>query len=126
MILDPAVAIAKIFGPFMLILGIWMLMFSTNLNKIWNALKTDPCCFFLMGLLNLLFGIYIVSQYNSWGFDKSFLVTLLGWVLTIRGILAIFVPQFLMKKTMAGPSQAKVMGLIPLIWGIALCWFAFS
>ena len=121
-----SVDIASVFGPFMVILGAWMLIRSAQLIKIWASFKAHPSSFFLIGIINLLLGVYLVSQYNFWYWSKSFLVTLLGWVLTIRGLIALFFPDFFIKHTMTQRALAKVIGWIPLIWGLILCWLAFA
>lgn len=121
-----SVDIASIFGPFMVILGGWMLLRSAQLIKIWASFKAHPSSFFLMGIINLLLGVYLVSHYNFWYWSKSLLVTLLGWVLTIRGLIALFFPDFFIKHTMTQRALAKVIGWIPLIWGLILCWLAFA
>lgn len=121
-----AMWIASIFGPFMVILGLWMLLYSENLTKICNSFKTNPAAFYLMGVFNLLVGLVIINEYNMWAWNKSLLVTVLGWWLLARGVLALFMPQMLIKSSMSNPSFLKISGIIPFIWGIVLCWVAFS
>lgn len=126
MIVSEALSIASIFGPLLVVLGLWMLLFTENLTKVWNSLKASPCSFYQMAVLNLLFGLFIVNHFNAWIWDKLFLVTLLGWVLILRGALALFIPQLFIKISMTSPSRAKKVGLIPLVWGLVLCWVAFT
>ncbi len=118
--------LASIFGPFLVILGLWMLLYSDNMIKIVNSIKTSPAAFYILTVFNLFLGIVIVNHYNSWMMNGAFLVTLLGWVMTLRGVLGLFVPQILIKHTMTSVSFLKVKGLIPFIWGVALCWLAFA
>jgi hypothetical protein len=126
MMVSEALSIASIFGPFLVVIGLWMLLFTENLTKVWTSLKATPCSFYQMSILNLLFGLFIVSHFNAWIWDKLLLVTLLGWFLVLRGLLALFVPQLFIKLTMKTPARAKRMGLIPLVWGLILCWVAFA
>jgi hypothetical protein len=126
MLVDASVAIAKVFGPFMVILGMWMLLFRSNMQKVWASMKATPCCFFCMSLINLLLGIFIISQCNLWLWDKTFLVTALGWFLFLRGVMALFVPQLLARLAMPSEARSKHLGAIPLLWGMFLCWHAFA
>ena len=120
-----AMWLASIFGPFMTILGLWMLLYADNLMKVWNAAKNAPASFYFGGVSHLLIGLAILSQYDMWSWDAYVLVTLLGWVLVIRGVMTLFVPQLLIQLCMSNTSFMKVMGIIPLVWGLALCWLAF-
>lgn len=126
MVQEPSIAIASVFGPLMVILGLWMLLFSDNLVKIWSAFKSNHAAFFLMGVINLLLGFYIIHQYHIWSWNKASLVTLLGWFFIVRGVMALFVPQVLAKYTMTEASLAKVIGVVPFVWGMVLCWLAFA
>lgn len=120
-----AMWLASIFGPFMTIMGLWMLLYADNLVKVWNAIKSSPASFFFGGVCNLLIGLAILSQYDMWSMDAYVLVTLLGWFMVVRGVMALFVPQLLIQLTMTNTSFMKIMGIIPLVWGLALCWLAF-
>lgn len=117
--------LASIFGPFLTIMGLWMLLYSENLMKVWNALKSAPASFYYGAVANLLIGLTILSQYDVWTADAYVFVTLLGWVALIRGVMGLFVPQLLIQMTMGSKGRQKVMGFIPLIWGLILCWVAF-
>lgn len=117
--------LASVFGPFMLIMGLWMLLFADNLMKVRTAIKGNPAIFHCGVTANLLIGLVLLSEYNVWSMDAYVLVTLLGWVMVVRGIIGLFLPQLLMKMVMGGASCMKCMGIIPLVWGLALCWLAF-
>jgi len=120
-----AMWLASIFGPLLMIIGIWMLFYHDNMAKVCTSCKNTPAVQYLMGFINLLIGLTILSQYNGWAWDLPLLVTLLGWVMLVRGLMALFVPQLLMKLSMSDPGWLKIKGIIPLIWGFGLCWLAF-
>ena len=79
----------------------------------------------MMGMINMLIGLVIVNMYNVWMWHPAVLVSLLGWVLLIRGILILYIPQLIIRYTMTNHMVMRAIGLIPLIWGLALWWFAF-
>jgi hypothetical protein len=49
--------------------------------------------FYLSGLLSLLAGLAIVNLHNTWHADWWVIITVLGWLMTIGGIIRIVVPQ---------------------------------
>ncbi|MES2345223.1 MAG: hypothetical protein V4494_04730 [Chlamydiota bacterium] len=120
-----AAGLACIFGPFLTIMGLWMLLYVDNLTKVMASIKSSPGCFYILGMLNLLIGLTVISRYNIWTADLSVLVTLLGWVMFIRGILVFFVPQFIIKTTMTKQKTIQYTGIVPLVWGLLLSWLAF-
>jgi hypothetical protein len=117
--------IAGVFGPFLAIMGLWMLLYADNLMKVWTAIKNSPALVYLISILTLLAGIIIVKEYNMWAWDACLLVTLLGWVFVLRGVMGLFVPQVLIRWTIGNSSVAKIQGIIPFVWGLALCWLAY-
>jgi hypothetical protein len=61
-------------------------------SMIAEALHTG-ILFYLSGLLSLLAGLAIVNLHNTWCADWRVIVTILGWLMTIGGIIRIVVPQ---------------------------------
>ena len=120
-----AMWLASIFGPLLMIIGIWMLFYHENMVKVCTSCKNTPSVQYLWGVINMLIGLTILSQYNWWAWNLPLLITLLGWVTLIRGVMALFVPQLLMKFVMNEPGWVKIKGIIPLVWGFGLCWLAF-
>ncbi len=123
-LMQNAMWLASIFGPLLMIMGIWMLFYHDNMGKVCNSIKHTPGLIYTLSIFNLLIGLTILSQFNVWVMGLSFLVTLLGWVTLVRGLLALFVPQMWIKWS-HDPSWMKIKGIVPLIWGFGLCWLAF-
>jgi hypothetical protein len=116
--------IASVFGPLLVILGLWMLFYRDNMVKVWTAVKANPGILYVLGLLDLLVGLILVKAYNMWMSDMSVLVTILGWVILLKGVAAFFFPQVLLKQKMRG-NNVSVRGVIAFVWGALLCWYAF-
>ncbi len=122
---NAAMWLASILGPFMTIIGLWMLLYYDQLVKVLTGIKNSPALFYLSSVYNLLIGFTILSQYDLWGWNALVLVTLLGWAMVIRGVMGLFVPQLLMDFFMGKPQFTKIMGIIPLVWGLFLSWVGF-
>jgi hypothetical protein len=122
---NAAMWLASIFGPLLVILGLWKLLYSDNLMKVMAGIKNSAGILYYSSVFNLLVGFTILSQYDLWGWNALVLVTLLGWVMVIRGIMGLFVPQLLMDLLMGNPNFTRICGIIPLVWGLALSWVGF-
>lgn len=120
-----AMWLASVFGPLMVINGLWMLFYQDNMSKVMTSIKNTPAAFHCNAMVHLLLGLAVVSQFNVWAMNISVLVTLLGWAMIVRGVMALFVPQMLVKMMMGKGSNMKAWGVIGLIWGLLLCWMAF-
>jgi hypothetical protein len=123
--MQSAMWLASIFGPFLMILGIWMLFYHANMMKVITSIKGTPGVMYVLGMWNLLIGLTILSQFNMWMWGLSLLVTILGWVMLIRGLMYYFMPHYILSKKMTTGNCLKVKGIVLLIWGFGLCWLAF-
>ncbi len=122
---NAAMWLASIFGPFLVILGLWMLLYCDQYTKVLTAIKGSAGLFYMNSVFNLLIGFTVLSQYDLWGWNLLVLVTLLGWVMVVRGIMGLFVPQLLMDILMGKHGFAKIMGIIPIVWGVFLSYVGF-
>jgi len=123
--METAIMLARVFGPFMGIVGLWMLLYGDNVVKIMTSIKNSPAALYASAIFNLLIGIFIISSYNYWAWDITFFITLLGWVMFIRGVLGLFMPQLVVRFVMSRASWMKTMGIIPFVWGLILSWTGF-
>lgn len=123
--MDSAIMLARVFGPFLGILGLWMLLYGDNVVKVMAAMKNSPVALYSSAVFNLLIGIFIMCNYNVWTWNIFFFVTLLGWVMFLRGVFALFVPQIIVKCIMSKSSWMKTMGIVPFVWGLILTWTGF-
>lgn len=124
--MDSALWIARIFGPLFFIGGIWMLLKKDEMQKMIESVRGNQVLFYLAGMLNLFFGFFILSTYSTWSFSLALLVTLIGWVFVIRGLLILFVPDKVMQWADMLANRREIFGYIPLVLGILLCLFAFA
>ena len=123
--MDSAMMLAKVFGPFMGILGLWMLLYGDNVVKIMTAMKNSPVALYTSAIFNLLIGLFIISAYNMWIWNIFFFITLLGWVMFLRGIITFFMPQLAVRWFMTKGPWMKTMGIVPFVWGLILTWIGF-
>ena len=122
---NAALWLASIFGPLLVILGLWKLLYSDVFVKVLNSVKSSHGLMYYSSVIYLWIGFTVLSQYDMWDMNALVLVTLLGWVMVVRGILGLFVPQMLFDCYTKHHGFTKVCGLIPLVWGVVLCWVGF-
>ena len=125
MMMANAIQMASIFGPFLMIMGVWQLFYQENMLKALTSCKNNPAVFCTHGLINLLIGLTVLTQYGLWNWNLALLVTLFGWVQLIRGLMVFFLPQLLIKLFMKDKNWLRFKGVIPIVWGFGMCWLAF-
>lgn len=118
-------ALASIFGPLLIITSFWTLLYKDNMKKVLDSLKKTPALVYFIGVLNVLIGMAFVTSFNYWYMGVEVLVTLLGWLFLIRGLILMFFPKAFEKMLQNFQSSYILFSLIGIAWGIALTWFAF-
>lgn len=122
---ENALSIATVFGPFLAVLGIWMLVYTDNVMKTYASIKGTPAVMYLRSVTNILLGLFVISLFNVWMMDAVLIVTLLGWGMLVRGVVGLFAPQVAIRIGMSDQKILQIRGIIPLVWGLLLLWIAF-
>jgi predicted membrane-bound spermidine synthase len=118
--------LARILGPFMTIIGLWMVLRTDDLLRVWNYAKNNIGFIYLGAILNLLVGFTILSTYHTWSFNLAVLLPILGWLLVLRGVLVFFAVDWVVRFTARFEPFHKAWAIIPLFFGICLSYIAFT
>ncbi len=123
--MDHVLMLARVIGPFMLIIGLWVLLRTDVAVRVWTATKTSAPVLFLGGVVNLLVGLTILSLYHMWTLTIPVLLTIVGYLMLLRGILVLFVPDSVVDVTERVTTVGKMLSLIPIIIGALLTYYGF-
>lgn len=118
--------LASIFGPLLIITGLWTLLYKENMKKVVDSMKKTPALQYFVGVINLLIGIVFVTSFNYWSMHIEILVTLLGWLFVVRGLILMFFPKTLDSMMKSYMKSSLFYSLVGIAWGLALTWFAFN
>ena len=92
--MDRSFFLARLMGPAFVVIALGMLI-NLGMYEDMIAEALHPgVLFYLSGLLSLLAGLTIVNLHNRWQVDWHVIITVLGWLMTIGGIMRIVLPQF--------------------------------
>ena len=92
--MDRSLFLARLIGPTFVAIALGMLI-NLGMYESMIAQALHPgVLFYLSGLLSLLAGLAIVNLHNKWELDWRVIITVLGWLMTIGGIMRIVLPQF--------------------------------
>jgi len=83
---------------------------------------------YIGGFMALVFGFLIVHVHNHWVSDWTILVTILGWLALIKGIVIIVFPQHikLISSGVLSDCGLKIIPWFALLLGLVFAWFGFA
>ncbi|MDD3646258.1 MAG: hypothetical protein PHH06_02510 [Candidatus Gracilibacteria bacterium] len=124
----PILFITQLFGVLLTIIGISLLFNGKFLKKMVKDFSDSESIVFISGFVALVFGFYVVSNTNS--FENSILVilTILGWIITIKGIVLLIFPRQMQKIALSMKGALRLSplyGVIYIILGLLLTYNGF-
>lgn len=128
--------IARLMGPVLAIIGIGMALGLLAEGEAYSSLLKEFIgsrgFIFITGVLALVAGLAIVNAHNVWVPNWRVIVTVLGWLLIIRGVLNLLFPVAMQNLgdrmvasqpgVVAGAAVTFVLGAILCIMGYEELW----
>lgn len=125
---DATRLLARIFGPYLLLSGIVLAVRRADLPAILDAFQRDLGLTVTAGFMTLLFGVVFVALHNRWRGPVQVVVSLIGWLFAIKGLLLLlgFTPYAQVTAGIVASSGVMLgTGLVFVIVGIWLSWAGF-
>jgi len=124
------VFLGRLLGLFTLITSFWLLTERQNTLSTIPALLGDRPAMVIFAIIALAGGLAIVLAHNIWsGGALPILVTLIGWVMLIRGVLFLFLPPEATLGILAAMQFERLFYIyltIPFVLGLYLSYLAFT
>ena len=124
------VYLGRLLGLFTLITSFWLLVERQNTVSTIPALLGNRPAMVIFAIIALAGGLAIVLAHNIWtGGALPILVTLIGWITLIRGVLFLFLPPEATLGILAAMQFERffyVYLAIPFVLGLYLTYLAFT
>lgn len=90
--MELSILLAKIIGLILTLVALTLLLNRKNIYLLFDIYK-NPGAVFLTGLLEIFLGITFVLNHNIWTRDYRTVITIIGWMLLLRGLGRTFFPS---------------------------------
>jgi hypothetical protein len=120
MIVPAAILIARLIGPLFAALGLGMLLNSTFYAAAVGEGAHSPVLIAIAGMATLVAGTAILNAHRAWTADWRVLVTVIGWMFIIAGLIRLILPtvaETVAPAIYSGPAALMVAGVVVLIVG---------
>ncbi len=120
--------LAQVLGPAFVIVALAVFMNRQMIRHMMDRLSEDNPAIMLSGFISLLFGLIIVVSHNVWVWNWQLLITLVGWVSTLKGVVLLWWPSQMLKmrKSMMSDNMLLVHGVLALVIGAVLTYYGFG
>jgi uncharacterized protein YjeT (DUF2065 family) len=111
---------ARLIGPLFVAIGLGILINAPfYVGAVVEAVHS-PTLVYLSGVAALLAGLAVVNTHRAWTADWRVIVTILGWIFVIAGIVRIVLPELVTKlatTVFSGTTALSITGAIVLVIG---------
>ena len=122
--------LAKLIGPIFVIVGTGLLLNGDRYRAVVDEVMSSHTLLYIFGAIALTGGLAIVLTHNIWVWDWPVIITIVGWLMIVRGSFRIVFPQQvedLARKMVAGwPEVLLISGVLVITIGAFLCWKGFA
>ena len=127
---EPTRTLARIAGPWMLLAGVAVALRRDRMMGVLDAFAADPALSFVSGVFTLLLGLIVIAVHQKWGGVTQVIISLLGWLLALRGAVLLFAPEDMValahRVVGYGPGPMGVAGAVMAVIGLYLTLIGYA
>src|SRR3989344_3183945 len=90
--MEESLYLAKVIGLFSVISGVAVLAHYKELIRLEAEAIKNPLYVYFSGFIALILGLLMTVAHPVWTSDWRVIITILGWLLLLKGVLRIFFP----------------------------------
>jgi hypothetical protein len=125
--METSIAIARIIAIAYLSIGFGLIISKSYYENQFERIVNNAGVLYLGGFMGIVFGSLIIEGHNFWVNNWTVLITIIGWLSLIKGIvLLIFPNQYLpLIKPFYKPKNINGFAIISLALGLLFGYFGF-
>ena len=125
--MEVPVFIAKILGPYCVVVVLGVLFNLKTYKKILEDFYANTALVYLGGALAFVIGLVVVLVHNVWVADWTVIITIFGWMSIVKGIFLLIFPKAIIKFSGLYRNTALLVIHLFLVFalGAALTYFSY-
>jgi uncharacterized membrane protein HdeD (DUF308 family) len=116
--------VAKILALTYISAGIAALSGKLTFRKIIEDFEGSSGLTFVTGFITIVFGMLLVEYHNIWVKDWTVLITIIGWVSLLKGVMLIIFPQII-SSYRNWYKNTRIWGIFMIVIGLLFGYFGF-
>jgi uncharacterized membrane protein HdeD (DUF308 family) len=117
--------LAKLLGLTYLVVGVGILLNKSHYHSVILGVMRDHVLLYLGGVTSFIVGVVIVMFHNSWVADWTILITLVGWLATVKGVILIVSPKSMNDLAQFWLKRLQLAGIVCVCLGLLFGYYGF-
>lgn len=93
-----SIFLAKLLGIYMILVGLIFMIRRKALMPAMQEVIKNKALIYIIAILELLAGIAIVLSHNIWVLGFEVIITIVGWLMIVEGVLYLLLPGKYLQK----------------------------
>lgn len=127
--METSIFLAKLFSLTFIVAGIGMMLNQKYYMEMAKSVAKNEGVLTVGGLLSLVMGLAIIQTHNVWSTEWPVIITLLGWISVIKGIVLLVAPGLMSDLVGSFKKKSQVVllkGLVMSLLGLFLAFQGFT
>ena len=123
-----SIALAKIIGIYCILVGVAMLANPVRFKNMIDDFMQYPLVLNLAGIIALILGLILTVIHNVWIMDWRILITIVAWIILLKGVFRLFLPELVVNVGKGLKSSAVfyfITAALTLLVGLILGYYGF-
>lgn len=125
--MELSILIAKIIGIIYLSFGVGLLLNQQFYKNEIPKLLENTAYLILGGFIAIIIGVLIIDNHNYWVKNWTVIITIIGWIAILKGILLLAFPTLtkIYEPIVNSENFYKILGPFVLIFGLVFIYLGF-
>ena len=125
--MELSVFIAKIMAVIYLSASLGGFFSRDYYRRLTDDMYKNAALTYLTGFMTVILGFLIVHHHNLWGREWNVLITVMGWLALIKGVLLIVFPRFIQRlsEPFLTERALRIIPYVTLLLGLLFGYFGF-
>ena|SRR3989344_4085161 len=119
--MDTTLIVAKLLGIYLVVSGLFLIVKGKSVTHLLRDFFGHPAVVYLTGVILIFLSSMYLLKYNIWDGTWTTLITLFVWLVFVKGLAYIFVPQALSEMAIKNSRKLFVLyGVLAILVGLYL------
>lgn len=123
--METSYLIAKLLGAVYTAVGLGILLNKSHYNSMMRDVIGNATIMYFGGVASLTVGVLLVEFHNVWVQDWPVLITIIGWIALVKGVLLLLKPDVVKGLAQFWMNRLHIVGVAALVLGLILGYYGF-
>jgi hypothetical protein len=124
--MDRSLLLARLIAPLFILVGVGVLLNRQHYAAMMERFLKNTELYYFSGVLAFLIGEVLVLYHNLWVWDWRVVLTVIGWMSLLKGVVRIVLPAAGLKAAASFTASGWYLNIGAILIVVFGAWFAYQ